>query len=68
VRANYQNLEKEIYYTMEYLNRFFGNLLLGEKNKLDNREMQVNPFQNAQKTPRKRPENAQKTPRKFSIF
>ena len=26
---------------MEYLNKFFGNLLLGEKNLLDNREMQI---------------------------
>ena len=41
VRANYQNLNQDIYYTMEYLNKFFGNLLLGEKNLLDNREMQI---------------------------
>ena len=26
---------------MESLNKFFGNLLLGEKNRLDNREMQI---------------------------
>ncbi|MCL2335577.1 MAG: Fic family protein [Endomicrobia bacterium] len=41
VRANYQNLEKDIHYAMEYLNRFFGNLLLGEKNILKNRDMQI---------------------------
>lgn len=41
VRANYQNLNQGIYYTTEYLNKFFGNLLLGEKNLLDNREMQI---------------------------
>lgn len=41
VRANYKNLNQDIYYTMEYLNKFFGNLLLGEKNLLDNREMQI---------------------------
>ena len=41
VRANYQKLDKNIPYTMEYLNKFFGNLLLGEKNRLDNREMQI---------------------------
>ena len=41
VRANYQNLDKNIPYTMEYLNKFFGNLLLGEKNRLDDREMQI---------------------------
>lgn len=41
VRANYQNLDKGIPYTMTYLNKFFGNLLLDEKNALDNREMQI---------------------------
>ncbi len=41
VRANYQNLKKDIPYTMEFLNKFFGNLLLGESNILDNREMQI---------------------------
>ncbi len=41
VRANYQNLTEDIPYTMEFLNKFFGNLLLGEKNLLDNREMQI---------------------------
>ena len=28
-------------YTMTYLNKFFGNLLLDEENVLDNREMQI---------------------------
>lgn len=51
VRANYQNLDKNIPYTMEYLNKFFGNLLLGEKNRLDNREMQIK--ENAAKTTQK---------------
>ena len=41
VRANYQNLDKGIPYTMTYLNKFFDNLLLDEKNALDNREMQI---------------------------
>lgn len=41
VRANYQNLAKDIPYTLEFLNKFFGNLLLGEKNPLDSREMQL---------------------------
>ena len=41
VRANYQNLDKGIPYTMTYLNKFFGNLLLDEENALDNREMQI---------------------------
>lgn len=41
VRANYQNLDKGIPYTMTYLNKFFGNLLLDEENVLDNREIQI---------------------------
>lgn len=41
VRANYQNLDKGIKRTMEYLNLFFGNLLLGENNVLDSRIMQI---------------------------
>jgi len=41
VIANYQNLEKDVPYTTEFLNKFFGNLLLGERNLLDNREMQI---------------------------
>ncbi len=56
VRANYQNLEKDIPYTMTYLNKFFGNLLLGENNRLDNREMQIKEkltTQNNEKTPQK---------------
>ncbi|MCL1979303.1 MAG: Fic family protein [Methanomassiliicoccaceae archaeon] len=42
VRANYNNLKNNIYSTTEYLDRFFGNLLLGEKNVLKNREMLIN--------------------------
>ena len=60
VRANYQNLDKNIPYTMEYLNKFFGNLLLGEKNRLDNREMQIK--ENVAKTTRK---TTQKTAQKI---
>ncbi len=41
VRANYQNLKKDITYTTEYLDKFFGCLLLDEKNLLDNKEMQI---------------------------
>ena len=55
VCANYQNLEKNIPYTMECLNKFFGNLLLGEKNRFDNREMQIKEMgaKTTQKTPQK---------------
>ena len=58
VRANYQNLDKDIPHTMEYLNRFFGNLLLGQNNRLDNADLQLSPEKITEKT-------TQKTPRKF---
>ena len=41
VRANYDSVGTGVHATMEYLNRFFGNLLLGQNNILKNREMQV---------------------------
>ena len=65
VRANYQDLDNDIPYTMEYLNKFFGNLLLGEKNVLDNREMQIKETSTAQKTTQKKDESAQKTTQKI---
>ena len=40
-RANYNNHEKNIHDTMEYVNRFFGNLLLGANHALDFREVRV---------------------------
>ena len=64
VRANYQNLEKDVPYTMEYLNRFFGNLLLGENNVLDSKEMQI-PEKTTQKTTRKTEKTTQKTTQKI---
>lgn len=42
VRANYQNVQKGIMRSSEYLERFFRNLLLGENNELRNRYMLVN--------------------------
>jgi len=42
VRANYNNYTKNIFATMEYLNRFFGNLLSGEDNILKNRDLRIN--------------------------
>ena len=41
VRANYKNHTENIHATNEFLLRFFGNLLLGENNTLQNREMHV---------------------------
>ncbi|MDH6306971.1 fido (protein-threonine AMPylation protein) [Parabacteroides sp. PF5-5] len=42
VRANYNNFKNNIHATNEYLERFFGNLLLNENNELKNRELLVN--------------------------
>ena len=41
VRANYNNLQKGIHETTEYLERFLQNLLLGESNVLSNRMMHI---------------------------
>lgn len=41
VRANYNNLQKGIHETTEYLELFLKNLLLGEKNRLQNRTMHI---------------------------
>lgn len=41
VRANFRDHTKNIQATNEFLLRFFGNLLLGENNSLQNREMHV---------------------------
>ena len=59
VRANYQNLDKGIPYTMTYLNKFFGNLLLDEENVLDNREMQIKE-EGSQKTIKSSQKSSQK--------
>ena len=47
VRANYNNLQKGIRATTDFLERFFRNLLLGENNQLLNREMHLD-WQNVQ--------------------
>ena len=41
VRANYNNVSKEIFETTEYLELFLRNLLYNENNKLSNRQMHV---------------------------
>ncbi|MCL2712559.1 MAG: Fic family protein [Methanomassiliicoccaceae archaeon] len=41
VRANYTDLKNGIHSTYEYLDRFFGNLLFGEKNVLRNRDIHI---------------------------
>ena len=41
LRANYNNLQKGVHETTEYLELFLKNLLLGEKNRLQNRTMHI---------------------------
>ena len=41
VRANYNNVQKNVFETTEYLEKFLRNLLLKEKNDLHNREMHI---------------------------
>ncbi|MCL2607164.1 MAG: Fic family protein [Methanomassiliicoccaceae archaeon] len=41
VRANYTDLKNGIHSTYEYLNRFFGNLILNENNVLKNRDLLI---------------------------
>lgn len=41
VRANFNDYQDKIYATQEYLNYFFGNLLLEENNELKNRNLRV---------------------------
>ena len=43
VRANYKHLQKHVYEDRSYLINFLRNLLLGENNKLKNRELHINP-------------------------
>ena len=42
VRANYENVNTGVSRTMDYLHRFFGNLLLGENNVLDAGDAHIN--------------------------
>ncbi len=55
VRANYKNAASGIDYDYQYLERFFRNLLLGEKNELKNRYMLINPPTELQQTPASTP-------------
>ena len=42
VRANYTNIEKNIYDTTKYLEDFLNNLLFGSNNELKNRHLHIN--------------------------
>jgi len=55
VRANYTNLPRGVHPTSVYLERFFANLLLGEKNKLKSRFLHIsNPSPKSELVPLKR--------------
>ena len=41
VRANYNDLKNNVYATMEYLELFFENLLMGGQNELKNRYLHI---------------------------
>ncbi len=41
VRANYNHHQEGVKASLEYLNRFFGNLLFGEQNELQSRKLQI---------------------------
>ncbi len=60
VRANFADLSKSIHATNEFLLQFFGNLLLGEKNVLKNREMHVHFIKPTEESSEKTVEKAQK--------
>ena len=49
VRANYTNLQKGIHETTEYLEVFLRNLLLNEKNELQNRNLHISGLLNEEK-------------------
>ena len=49
VRANYTNLQKGIHETTEYLEVFLRNLLLNEKNELQNRNLHISALLNNEK-------------------
>ena len=49
VRANNTNLQKGIHETTEYLEAFFRNLLLNEKNELHNRNLHISGILNEEK-------------------
>ncbi|MCX6309416.1 MAG: Fic family protein [Bacteroidia bacterium] len=51
VRANHNDYQNTVFSTNEYLMRFFGNLLLGEKNELRNRHLRIEAISDAVKEP-----------------
>lgn len=61
VRANYTNVQYGIKETTDYLERFFRNLLMGEKNELKNRHMIIGTLWNKEESTQENAESAQET-------
>lgn len=61
VRANYKNAVKGIDYSPVYLERFFRNLLLGEKWDLCNRYLHINPTNEWNERPNLSPQKTTET-------
>ena len=64
VRANYRNVQKGIEPDPDFLERFFRNLLAGERNELKNRSMLIDSPESLRETPRKYPASTPQVPRK----
>ncbi|MCI1647511.1 MAG: Fic family protein [Bacteroides sp.] len=68
VRANYKNAQKGIMYDLSFLERFFGNLLMGEKNELKNRYMIIDApkeWKNSEQVPNKYRTSTEQAPDRF---
>ncbi len=61
VRANYTNIKLGVHATIEYLNKFFYNLLLGEKNMLHNSSLVIIPGKTKEKTAKPKKTKARDT-------
>ena len=61
VRANYSNIQYGIKETTEYLERFFRNLLMGEKNELKSRYMIIGTLWNEGNSTQENPISTQET-------
>lgn len=67
VRANYQNLKKDINYSKQYLYNFFANLLLGEKNILSSAKLMIATSKAGSKTKEETKEKTKKKTREIIL-
>lgn len=68
VRANYKNAQKGVMYDFSFLERFFGNLLMGEKKELKNRYMVIDApkeWKDSEQAPNKYRTSTEQAPDKF---